>query len=257
MRNGLRGLEGGHYPRCHVSRLSGQIDRSANPRHLATLAPIYGQYATRSARTAADGIATLGRHRLLHFGDDLLGGVAEVVGGDDRQAAFGEDVLALLDVGAFQANDQRHLQMDLAGRRDDPFGDDVAAHDAAEDVDQYAFDRRVEQDDLERRGDLLLRRAAADVAEVGGGAAVQLDDVHSRHRQAGAVDHAADVAIQFDVGEVVFRRLDLRRLLFGEVAQLLQIRVAEFGVVVEADLGVEHQQLAVFGHRQRVDLDLA
>ena len=32
--------------------------------------------------------------------------------------------------------------------------------------------------------------------------------------------------------------------------------MAELGIAVEADLGVEHQQLAVVGDRQRVDLDL-
>ena len=36
----------------------------------------------------------------------------------------------------------------------------------------------------------------------------------------------------------------------------LEVRVAELGIVVEADLGVEHQQLALVGDRQRVDLDL-
>ena len=99
--------------------------------------------------------------------DDLAGGVAEVVGGDDRQAAHGEDVLALLDVGAFEADDQRHRQLHFLGRRDDAFGDDVAAHDAAEDVDQDALHRRIGEDDLERRGDLFLVGAAADVEEVG------------------------------------------------------------------------------------------
>jgi hypothetical protein len=33
--------------------------------------------------------------------------------------------------------------------------------------------------------------------------------------------------------------------------------VAEHGVGVEADLGVEHEQLAVLGHGERIDLDLA
>ena len=84
--------------------------------------------------------------------------------------------------------------------------------------------------------------AAADVEEIGREGAVQLDDVHRRHGEAGAVDHAADIAVQLDVGEVVFRRLDLHRILFGEVAQSLEVGVAELGIIVEADLGVEHQQ---------------
>jgi hypothetical protein len=85
-----------------------------------------------------------------------------------------EDVLALLDVGAFEAHHQRHLQIDFARGGHDALGDDVAAHDAAEDVDENAFDRRVGKDDLEGGGDLLLRSAAADVAEIGRLAALSL-----------------------------------------------------------------------------------
>ena len=40
--------------------------------------------------------------------------------------------------------------------------------------------------------------AAADIQEVGRLAAKQLDDIHGGHRQPGAVDHAADIAIQLD-----------------------------------------------------------
>ena len=36
--------------------------------------------------------------------------VGEIVGGDDGQAEFGQDLLAQLDIGAFQAHHQRHLQ---------------------------------------------------------------------------------------------------------------------------------------------------
>src|SRR3990167_2953967 len=54
-------------------------------------------------------------------------------------------------------------------------GDDVAAHDAAEDVDQHRLDVAVGQDDLERLGHHFRRGAAADIEEVGGLAAVQLD----------------------------------------------------------------------------------
>ena len=54
--------------------------------------------------------------------------------------------------------------------------------------------------------DLLLAGIAANVQEVGGRAAVQLDDVHGRHRQTGAVDHATDLPIQPDVVQIVLRR---------------------------------------------------
>ncbi len=82
--------------------------------------------------------------------------------------------LPCCDVGAFEAHDQRDRQVHFLGRGDDAFGDDVAAHDAAEDVDQDALHRRIAEDDLERRGDLLLASAAADVEEVGRNAPLSL-----------------------------------------------------------------------------------
>src|SRR3546814_17324941 len=59
------------------------------------------------------------------------------------------------------------------GRVDDALGDDIAFHDAAKDVDEDTLDRRVLQDDLERRDDLFLVGAAADVQEIGREGAVQ------------------------------------------------------------------------------------
>ena len=68
---------------------------------------------------------------------------------------------------------------------------------------------------LERVLDLLGVGAAADVEEVRRLAARQLDDVHRRHRQAGAVDHAADRAVELDVVQAELRRLDLERIFFA------------------------------------------
>ena len=72
-----------------------------------------------------------------------------------------------------------------------------------------------------------LRRAAADVEEVGRLAAVELDDVHRRHREAGAVDHAADVAVERDVVQVVFRRFDLLGVLLRRGRAARRCRDAE------------------------------
>ena len=128
------------------------------------------------------------------------------------------------------------LELDLLGRRDDAAGDHVAAHDAAEDVDQDALHAGVGEQDPEGRGHPLLGGAAAHVQEVGRLAAVVLDDVHGGHGQAGAVDHAADVAVELDVVEVELGGLHLERLLLVEVAQLGDVLVAEQGVVVEVIL---------------------
>ena len=43
----------------------------------------------------------------------LLGGVVEVVGRDDVEARVVDDLLALGDVGALEAHDQRDLESDL------------------------------------------------------------------------------------------------------------------------------------------------
>src|ERR1700682_3900069 len=64
-------------------------------------------------------------------GDDFLRGVAHVVAGNDRQPRVGEDLLAEVDVGAFEANDERHLEGHLLRGGHDAACDHVAFHDAA------------------------------------------------------------------------------------------------------------------------------
>ena len=54
------------------------------------------------------------------------------------------------------------------------------------------------EDQAHRRRDLVRLGAAADVEEVGGLAAGALDQVHRGHGQTGAVDHAADRAVELD-----------------------------------------------------------
>src|SRR6185436_12457443 len=133
--------------------------------------------------------------------------------------------------------------------------EDVAAQDAAEDVDQHRLHVLVRHQDLERVADLLGVGAAADVEEVGRLPSRQLDDVHRRHREAGAVDHAADVAVEVNVIEVELRGFDLERILFAEVAQLLDVGMPIQRVVVEVHLRVERQQIPGRGDDQRVDLE--
>ena len=70
----------------------------------------------------------------------------------------------------------------------------------------------------------------------------------------GAVHHAADVAVQLDVVQVVLRGFDFQRIFFGDVAQFAEISVAEQRVVVEIDLGIEREQAAIGGGDERIDL---
>ena len=76
--------------------------------------------------------------------------------------------------------------------------------------------------------------AAADVEEVGGVAAVVLDDVHRAHRQAGPVDEAADVAVELNVVELGLAGPHFGRVLFGHRASR-RFGMAEQGVVVEVE----------------------
>src|SRR5690606_12637968 len=108
---------------------------------------------------------------------DLLGGVVEVVGRNHVEARILEDGLAFLDIGAFETNHQRHFEADFLDRSDNAFGNDVAAHDAAEDIDQDALHSRIGGDDLERGRHLLLGGTATNVEEVCRLGAVELDDV--------------------------------------------------------------------------------
>ena len=166
---------------------------------------------------------------------------------------------ALLDVGPFQPHDHRHLEADLLERRHQRRGDRVALHDAAEDVDQHAPSRSGRDSRMRNASmHLVLVRAAADVEEVGRLAAVVLDDVHRAHRQAGAVDQAADVAVEADVSSgppcaarssAGFSSVSSRSAsMSGWRNRALSSKV---------DLGVERQHLALRRHDQRVDLGQA
>ena len=55
------------------------------------------------------------KRSLLEAGDRLLGGVVEVLRGDDVEAAGPQDRLAGLHIGALQAHDERNLQPELRG----------------------------------------------------------------------------------------------------------------------------------------------
>src|SRR3990167_273559 len=132
----------------------------------------------------------------LNCGHCTLGRVGHVAGGDHADAAFCEHLLPQFDVGAFQPHDHRHFHAHLLDCGDDAGGDDVAAHDAAEDVDQHRLDVAVGHDDLERLGHHFRRgpAAAPDREDVGAPPASHVDGFKGRDRGAGPFDRAADVA---------------------------------------------------------------
>src|SRR4029077_19015386 len=145
------------------------------------------------------------------------------------------------------------LQLQLARRGDDARGKHVAAQDASEDVDEDAAHFLIAGEDFEGVLHLVGGGAAADVEKVGRSTAGKFDDVHGGHGKAGAIDHAADGAVELDVVELVIRSFHFERVFFVKVAQLEKILVAIEGVVVEIHFGVERDQAAVAGNDERVD----
>jgi hypothetical protein len=72
--------------------------------------------------------------------------------------------------------------------------------------------------------------------------------------EAGAVDHAGDIAVELDVVEAVLRGFDFERIFFVEVAEFAELFMAEQAVVVEGHFCVERDQAAVAGHDAGVNL---
>ncbi|RUS82655.1 hypothetical protein EGW08_009558, partial [Elysia chlorotica] len=94
---------------------------------------------------------------------------------------------------------------------------------------------------LERIEDLLLRDSATHVQEVGWGAAVQMDDIHSRHGQASAVhwEEWDNVSIHTDVVEIVFGGFHLTRVTFSHVVHGKHWFLSELSIVIKVDFGVK------------------
>src|SRR5699024_7640991 len=99
---------------------------------------------------------------------------------------------------------------------------------------------------LECLGDPLGRGGTADVEEVGRVAAVQLDQIHGAHGQTGTVDHAADVAIQRDVGQIELLSSRFAFILLAGIVHGGIFLVPKQCIVVEIKLAIESNQPALF-----------
>ena len=133
-------------------------------------------------------------------------------------------------------------------------------HDPAKDVHHHALHAIIAQDNAKRLGDGFLGRTTPDIQEVGRLAAVQLDDVHRGHGQSRSVDQTADVAIQGDITQPELIGAKLRLIFLARVEHLRHVLVAKQRVVIEGELRVDGQHLAVGifirrrCHNKRIDL---
>lgn len=211
--------------------------------------------------------------------DGLLGGGLEVLDGEDLQAGLVDlwvkglaycsgrmlngrkgglsyQLVSLLHVGTLETGNDGSAQTHVLDNVDETLGDGVAADDTTEDVDEDSRDLGVAGDELESGLDSSGGSTTADVEEVSGATAVQLDDVHGGHGETSTVDQAANVTVKLDEVQTVLGSLDLIHILLGGIAPREDLLLAELGVLVEAELGVHGQDLVVGGLGQGVDLDL-
>src|SRR5260370_17675504 len=138
---------------------------------------------------------------------------------------------------------------------DDPGGENIAAEDAAENIDEDGFGCGIGHENAESTLELFGGGAAAEIEKVCGGAASVLDDIHGGHGETSAVNHAGDAAVELDVVEAVLGGFDFERILFIEVAEFAKFLVAEKRVVVKSHLGVEGDEFAFAGEHARIDFE--
>ena len=103
-----------------------------------------------------------------------------------------------LHVRPLQPRHDRRSQIHAFHHTDQALRNGITPDNTAKDIHENRRHFRVRRDKVKRLLDSLRCGAAADVEEVGGLAAVELDDVHGGHGKASAVDEAADVAVEFD-----------------------------------------------------------
>lgn len=161
-----------------------------------------------------------------------------------------------LVVGTLETGNDGDLEVKSLDSVDETSGNVVAADNATENVDKDGSDLGVAGDELESLTDGLGSGTAADIEEVGGLAAVELDNVHGGHGETGTVDEAANVTVELDKVQAALGSTDLVGVLLGRVAHLENLLLAEVGIVVEAKLGVHAENLVVRSLGEGVDLDL-
>nr|GME07389.1 Uncharacterised protein [Ipomoea batatas] len=162
---------------------------------------------------------------------------------------------AQFSVVTFQTYHDRYVNTDFCYCTDDAVCDQVATHDAAEDVNEYRFHRVVRQDDFKGFGYALFGRAAADIQEVRWLATVVLNDVHRTHREACAVNHTTDVAFQRNIVQFPLCRVRFTRIFLAWIAHFTQLWLTEQGIAIGTQFAIQTDQVALLGDHQRVDLN--
>jgi len=187
----------------------------------------------------------------LGFPDDvsnvhgLESSILQIIGDDHLEARVGDELLSFGDIGALEPADDGLLHADVSSGVDDSRSNDVTFHDASEDIDKDGEHLLVSIQQLECLLHLVLTSSSSDIQEVGWVAAFELDNIHCGHSEASTVHHAADVASETNVVEVVLSCYHFSSILLTPVAELENGLLAELSVVVEVNLAVAHDDTAI------------
>lgn len=138
--------------------------------------------------------------------DGLLGSTLEVFNGEDLEAGVVDlsqlaywlvcscksatyQLVGLLHVGTLQPGHDRSAETHLMHNVDQALGDGITPDNTTEDVNEDGRDLGVTGDKLESRLDGGRGSTTTDIKEVGGAAAIDLDDIHSGHGKASTIDY--------------------------------------------------------------------
>ena len=142
-------------------------------------------------------------------------------------------------IKAFYTN----LQLNWFASVDNSIGDGSTVDNSTKHIDKDRLDLVVLGDDTECFLDLMFLNTASNIQEVCGFSPVQLDDVHGGHGEAGAVDQAANVAVQLNVVEAVLGGLHLPGVRLCGVLHFEDVLLSEGCIVVKSKLGIRRVNL--------------
>ena len=96
--------------------------------------------------------------------------------------------MRLLHIRSLQSSHDRRPQVHALNNTDQSLSNGITSYDTAKDVDEDSCNFGITGDEVEGLFDRLRSGSTANVEEVGGLAAVELDDVHCGHGETSAVD---------------------------------------------------------------------
>src|SRR5690606_39365176 len=112
------------------------------------------------------------------------------------EARVTQDLFTCFDVGPLKTNNKRNGETQFLGCRYNALGNHVALHDPAKDINENALYLVGGENHLKGFGHHLFGCATTHIKEVSWLPSIVFDDIHGAHGKSGAIDQAANIAIQ-------------------------------------------------------------